>query len=200
MAQTAQECGVMIVTGDTKVVEKGFCEKVYINTSGIGFLEPEFSGIGQAEKLKEGDLIIVSGTIAEHGLAVLSLRNSFENSIISDCAPLNSMIRKCMDTGADIKFMRDATRGGIASVLDELSIKSGMGIEIYESELPIRDDVEGLCEILGFDPLYIANEGKIIIAVSEDDAEKVIRALKKTEEGRDGAIIGRITSSHRGKQ
>lgn len=199
MAQTAQECGVMIVTGDTKVVEKGFCEKVYINTSGIGFLEPEFSGIGQAEKLKEGDLIIVSGTIAEHGLAVLSLRNSFENSIISDCAPLNSMIRKCMDTGADIKFMRDATRGGIASVLDELSIKSGMGIEIYESELPIRDDVEGLCEILGFDPLYIANEGKIIIAVSEDDAEKVIRALKKTEEGRDGAIIGRITSSHRGK-
>ena len=199
MAQTAESCGVRIVTGDTKVVEKGFCDKVYINTSGIGFIKEEYAGIGQAEGLKEGDSIIVSGTIAEHGLAVLSLRNSFENSIVSDCAPLNRMIHKCLDTGTRIRFMRDATRGGIAAVLSELAEKKSLGIEIDETAIPIRDEVEGLCEILGFDPLYIANEGKVIIAAAEEDTGIILETLRGTEEGKNSAVIGKVTSSHPGE-
>lgn len=199
MAETAAKCGVSIVTGDTKVVEKGSCDRLYINTSGIGFVREEYSGIGQAEGIREGDSIIVNGTIAEHGLAVLSLRNSFENSIVSDCTPLNSMIHKCLDTGAQIRFIRDATRGGIASVLSELAEKRNIGIELNEDSIPLKDDVQGLCEILGFDPLYIANEGKVIIAVSEEDTGTVLSALRGTEEGRNSAVIGSVTSAHPGE-
>lgn len=199
MAETAAECGVSIVTGDTKVVEKGSCDRLYINTSGIGFVRKEYSGIRQAEGLREGDSIIVNGTIAEHGLAVLSLRNSFENSIVSDCTPLNSMIHKCLDTGVQIKFIRDATRGGIASVLSELAEKRNIGIELNEDSIPLKDDVQGLCEILGFDPLYIANEGKVIIAAAQNDTDLVLATLRGTEEGRNSAVIGSVTSAHPGE-
>lgn len=196
MAATARKCGVTIVTGDTKVVEKGACDKLYINTSGIGLLKEEHVHIGSADRVKPGDIIIVNGDIAEHGLAVLSFRNSFESSIISDCAPLNGMIQQCLETGADIHFMRDATRGGIATVLAELALKTKTGIELEEMDIPIKSEVSGLCEMLGFDPLYIANEGKVIIVISPEDSEKVLSALKKHQEGKNSRIIGTVVETH----
>ncbi len=198
MAETAEKAGVRIVTGDTKVVEKGSCDRIYINTAGMGIIKPEYEGIGRAEGVAGGDLIIINGPIAEHGLAVLSLRNSFENSIRSDCAPLAKMISSCLKTGAKIKFMRDATRGGIASVLSELGEKTQTGIELFEEDIPIKDEAAGLCEILGFDPLYVANEGKVLFVVAEEDADSVMEVLLSFDEGRESSVIGRITDKHPG--
>ncbi len=198
MAQTAQAGGVKIVTGDTKVVEKGSCDKLYINTAGIGTIREEYTHITNAEKVKPGDVIIINGTIAEHGLAVLSFRNSFENSIISDCTPLSGLIEKCLESGADIRFMRDATRGGIAAVLSELAVKTKTGIELFENAIPIRDEVAGLCEMLGFDPLYVANEGKVLMAVSEKEAGKVLSVLHNHPDGKNSSIMGTVTEKHPG--
>ena len=196
MANTAKACDVQIVTGDTKVVEKGACDKLFINTSGIGFINDECIHISAAKRVSPGDNIIVNGSIAEHGLAVLSFRNSFENSIVSDCTPLNGVIQNCIKTGADIHFMRDATRGGIASVLSELASKTALGIELNEQDIPISDETAGLCEILGFDPLYVANEGKVIMVVSKDDSPRILAALRSTKEGRNSKVIGTVTEQH----
>lgn len=196
MTRTAKLSGVKIVTGDTKVVEKGSCDKLFINTSGIGLIKETYTHISGAERVVPGDVIIVNGTIAEHGLSVLSFRNSFENSIVSDCAPLNNMIGSCLETGADIHFMRDATRGGIASVLSELAVKTKTGIELFEEAIPIRDETSGLCEMLGFDPLYVANEGKVIIVASQKESDKILASLQTHQEGKNSSIIGTVVEQH----
>lgn len=197
MAEEAAKANVLIVTGDTKVVDKGKCDKLFINTAGIGILDEARKSISYGTEIVAGDKIIVNGTIGDHGTAILCARNKLEYSsaVQSDCAPLNHMIAGLLDTGCKIKFMRDATRGGLATVLCELTEKSKIGIELNESSLPIQESVRGLCEIFGFDPLYMANEGKVVIVVSSEDAEKAIHVLSQNEYGKNSAIIGEFNTS-----
>jgi len=201
MADEAKKAGVLIVTGDTKVVNKGQCDKIFINSSGIGVLETKFKHISTGEKIVAGDRIIINGTIADHGMAIMASRNfvNFRTEINSDCAPLNHMIRQILDAGCEIKFMRDATRGGIATVLCELAENKNLGISINELSVKVNEPVRGMCELLGFDPFYVANEGKVIMVVAEKDAAKAVEILKKNEYGKDASIIGEITGSHPGK-
>ncbi|HPD65817.1 MAG TPA: hydrogenase expression/formation protein HypE [Bacteroidia bacterium] len=199
MASEAEKSGVSIVTGDTKVVGKGFCDKIFINTSGIGFLPEKNVHISKGEKIEKGDLILINGNIAEHGMAVLKAReiSRFEGNILSDCTALNKMIWKILGE-CEIKFMRDATRGGLATVISELVQDRNFGIELWEEEIPVTDEVRGFCELLGYDPMYVANEGKIVMVVSAKDAEKAAEMMRETEEGKNAAIIGKINDQHKG--
>jgi hydrogenase expression/formation protein HypE len=199
MKDTATIAGVDIVTGDTKVVESGSVDSLYINTCGIGIVDDRINL--SLSSIEIGDKIIVSGTLGDHGLAVLSERESlgFNPSIQSDCAPLSSMIGKLIASGANIKFMRDPTRGGLATTLNEIVNPQKYGILIEEQTIPIKDEVRALCEILGYDPLYIANEGKIVIVTSADDAVKVRNLLREEELGKDAEIIGEIVREPKGK-
>ena len=201
MAEEASKAGVKIVTGDTKVVDKGKCDKIFINTSGIGKLQKELESISTGENISISDKIIINGSIADHGMAVLSARNEMNLSaeINSDCASLNHLIKSVLEEGCQIKFMRDATRGGLATVISELADRVKMGINLYENKIPVHENVRGICEILGFDPLYVANEGKVVMVVSDKDAEKTIDILKHNPLGKDSAIIGEITTDYKGK-
>jgi len=201
MANEALFAGVKIVTGDTKVVNRGKADKVFINTSGIGLLEKGYIPISTAANIKPGDKIIINGSIADHGMAVMSARNDMNlgASIPSDCACLNHLIKEVLDAGCDVKFMRDATRGGLATVLAELASNRQIGINIAEESLVIRDDVNGMCEILGFDPLYVANEGKVVFVVSEKDAFKAIKIMQNNPFGKDASVIGEVTGLYPGK-
>jgi len=200
IAQEAKKAGVLIVTGDTKVVNKGKCDKLFINTAGIGQLKKQDRGISRALNILPGDLIIINGTIGDHGMAILNARESFhfKTTVQSDCASLSHLIRNLLEH-TTVKFMRDPTRGGVASVLNELVGKISLGIEIDESALPINPGVKAMCEVLGFDPLHIANEGKVIIVAREQDGVKILELLKDNELGRNSAIIGRIVRDHPGK-
>jgi len=200
MADDAKKAGIRIVTGDTKVVDRGKCDKIFINTSGIGLLNNEFENISSGSKIKEGDKIIINGSIGDHGMAVMAARNelNIHTHIESDCACLNNMIANVLETKSNIKFMRDATRGGLGTVLSELVKKSDYGISIDEDKLIVHESVRGLCELLGFDPLYVANEGKILLVVESTDAKKVIAAMKKSPYGKEASIIGEICSDHKG--
>lgn len=197
MAEEATKAGVLIVTGDTKVVDKGKCDKLFINTAGIGILDEGKKGISYGTDIMIGDKIIVNGTIGDHGTAILCARNKLEysSSVQSDCAPLNHIIEVLLDSGCKIKFMRDATRGGLATVLCELAAKTKIGIELNESSLPVQESVRGLCEIFGFDPLYMANEGKIVIVVSAEDAQNALSVLRQNEYGKNSEVIGKFNSS-----
>jgi hydrogenase expression/formation protein HypE len=188
------------VTGDTKVVNKGKCDKLFINTAGIGRIKKEDLSISKALNILPGDVIIINGTIGDHGMAILNARESFnfKTTVESDCASLNHLIRNLLDN-TTVKFMRDPTRGGVASVLNELVQKIKLGIEIEESALPIAKGVKAMCEVLGFDPLHIANEGKVLIVASETDGLKILERLKNHELGKNSAIIGRIVSDYPGK-
>lgn len=199
MKETAAFTGVDIVTGDTKVVERGSADSLYINTCGIGIVA-EKSNLS-ASLIEAGDKIIVSGTIGDHGLAVLSERESlgFNPPILSDCAPLSRMIEKLIASGTNIKFMRDPTRGGLATTLNEIVNTQKYGIVIYEKNIPMKDGVRALCEILGYDPLYIANEGKVVIVVAPNDAIKVRDLLKEDDSGKDAEIIGEVVEESQGK-
>jgi len=201
MAQEAKKAGVLIVTGDTKVVNRGQCDKVFINTAGIGLLEDKYKPISSGENIKVGDKIIINGAIADHGMAIMAVRNfdNFKTDIISDCACLNQLIKDVADTQSRIKFMRDATRGGIATILCELALHNNIGIEVDESKVPLNENVRGMCELLGFDPFYVANEGKIVMVVHEEDAEKVINVMRQNEFGKEASIIGEIVDNHHGK-
>ncbi len=201
MADEAKTAGVLIVTGDTKVVNKGQCDKLFINTSGIGILDKKYTCISTANGIKHGDKIIVNGTIADHGMAIMAARNfgNFKTEIRSDCASLNHLIKEMLDTNARIRFMRDATRGGIATVLCELSENKTIGIEIDESRIPLNENVRGMCELLGFDPFYIANEGKIIVIAAEEEADRVVAVMRKNEFGKHAAVIGELVNNHHGK-
>ena len=201
MAEEAKKAGVMIVTGDTKVVDKGKLDKIFINTSGIGELPEKHKNISSGKDIKFGDKIIINGSIGDHGMAILAAREflNLSSDLKSDCACLNQLIRKAMEASPNIKFMRDATRGGLATVLSELAAEKDFGVQIDESSIPVDEKVKGMCEILGFDPLYVANEGKIVMVVDKDDAKNVIDSLRTDELGRESTIIGEIVGDHPGK-
>ena len=200
LAAEAKKAGVLIVTGDTKVVNKSKCDKLFINTAGIGRMKKENLYISKALNLQSGDVIIINGTIGDHGMAVMNARESFnfKTNVESDCASLNKLINEVLDK-YPVKFMRDPTRGGVATVLNELAGKTGLGIEISEPDLPVNNGVRAMCEILGFDPLHIANEGKVLIVAGENYGLKILEVLKNNEFGKKSAIIGRIVNDHPGK-
>ena len=198
MAEAARKAGVMIVTGDTKVVGKGQCDKIFINTSGIGSV---MDGVNlSCRNLQPGDTMILSGTVGDHGMAIMTSREglSFQSKITSDCAALNSMIAAVLEVVPAIHAMRDPTRGGVAAALNELAASSSVGIEINEPSIPVKPDVRGACELLGIDPLHVANEGKLVLAVSSEYAETVLEVLRSFEHGRDAVTIGEVVDDHPG--
>jgi hydrogenase expression/formation protein HypE len=195
MAETARAAGVQVVAGDTKVVDRGSADKVFINTAGVGWIP---DGVALSPRnVRPGDAILVSGTVGDHGIAILCQREGleFSTSLASDCAPLNGLAQAILARGA-VRVMRDPTRGGLATTLVELARSSGMGFEINEASIPIKDAVRGACELLGLDPLYVANEGKLIAIVAGADSEAVLAAMKAHPLGRDARIIGRVTEAH----
>jgi hydrogenase expression/formation protein HypE len=200
LAAEAKKAGVLIVTGDTKVVNRGKCDKLFINTSGIGRIRKENRYISKAINIIPGDVIIINGMIGDHGMAVMNARESFNFKIPveSDCTSLNHLINEILGKST-VKFMRDPTRGGVATVLNELAGKTGMGIEIDESALPVRNSVKAMCEILGYDPLHVANEGKVLIVVPQTCASDIMKTMKNNESGKDCAIIGRVVNDHPGR-
>ena len=213
MRKTCEEAGVMLVTGDTKVLEKGGIDQIVINTSGIGRRSKALDKNLEVVKkyrpidshwlldsnLRSGDKIIVSGTIGDHGLAILSFREGygFSNKIASDVTPLNKVIRKVLEVGG-VVCIKDPTRGGLSNTLNEWCEKSGVGILLYEDKIPIREDVRVACEMLGIDPLEVGNEGKIVLGVIPEKAEEILKALKETKEGKNSQIIGEVTKDFSG--
>ncbi len=199
IAETAAEADVKIVTGDTKVVNRGDADRLFINTSGIGKIPDGIDISGT--NAKPGDRIILSGTIGDHGIAIMSKREglNFSTTLESDCAPLNRMVANMLDESTLINCLRDPTRGGLATTLNEIAGQSGVGIELEESSIPVRDEVRGACELLGLDPLYVANEGKLVAIVDEKAAEEVLVRMKQNIYGKDAAIIGRVTGEHPGR-
>lgn len=190
MAQTAQEADVRIVAGDTKVVEGS--GGVYINTSGIGFV-PEGTDVSSSN-CRKNDAVLLSGTLGDHHAAVLSRRMGIENSIVSDCAPLTEMVGALLKAGIRPHAMRDVTRGGLGTVLNEFAASSGCRIELREEAIPVSEQVQAFCGILGLDPLYMGNEGKMIAVVPEEDAEKALSCLRGSRYGQNAALIGHVTS------
>ncbi|MGE5405380.1 MAG: hydrogenase expression/formation protein HypE [Candidatus Saccharibacteria bacterium] len=192
MARTAKDAGVQVVTGDTKVVEKGKADLIFITTSGLGVIP---SGIEfTPARIASGDKVIVTGTVGDHGLAILAQREglSFETPAVSDCAAMHRVGKVARSYESAIKCMRDPTRGGLATVLNELASQSGMGLLVRESDIPVSKVVQGACDMLGMDPLYMANEGKMVIIVAPEKADAVLEELKKLPEASKAAIIGEI--------
>ena len=197
IGDACKKAGVQVVTGDTKVVEKGRGDKIYINTAGIGVLK--YPGLSP-KAIRAGDKVIVSGTVGDHGSAVMLARNGMmQGEIRSDCAPLNALAEAVLSCGARVRVLRDPTRGGVATTLNEFVEGSGLGIEIGEESIPVRPQVKSACELLGLDPLYCANEGKLLAVVAPEDADKVLAAMKNHELGTDAAIIGEVTERYPGK-
>jgi len=198
MQDAARRAGIALVTGDTKVVDRGKGDRIFINTSGIGRIPP---GINiNPRRATSGDRIILSGRIADHGIAILSVREglTFETELRSDTAPLNGLVGAMLSTCPDIHVLRDPTRGGVASVLNEIAGEAGVGIVIREESIPVADEVRGACEMLGLDPLYVANEGKLIAFVPPDQADRVLATMRAHENGARGAIIGEVVAEHPG--
>lgn len=198
MATEAKKTGVSIVAGDTKVVERGCADGVYINTTGIGIYEPNK---GCSLEFEEGDAILVSGTIGDHGIAVLTARGELGISvpITSDCASLNRMLAEVLEQTKGVRIMRDPTRGGLATTLVEIAEDFHVTMKINELDLPVREEVHGVCDLLGFDPLYLANEGKAIIIVADKEKDKVLDILQEFPEGKDAVVIGLITGKEKGQ-
>jgi hydrogenase expression/formation protein HypE len=192
----AEEAQVNIITGDTKVVNQGQADKLFINTSGIGIIPTgvEISGANA----RDGDKVILSGTIGDHGIAIMSQREGlrFEIPIESDCAPLNKLVVQMLEASPNIHCLRDPTRGGLATTLNEFANQSHIGIIIEEDKIPVAEGVRAACELLGFDPIYVANEGKLVAIVEPGDADKILAEMKQDSYGRDAAIIGEITNAH----
>ncbi|CFX28392.1 Hydrogenase expression/formation protein HypE [Syntrophomonas zehnderi OL-4] len=193
MAETARQVGVKLVTGDTKVVEKGSADGVFINTTGIGIIPAGIDYLPQ--RINSGDKVIVTGNIGDHGLAILAQREglSFSTPVLSDCAPLyqlKDMIDKYQDA---IRCMRDPTRGGLATVLNEIAVQAGVGIRVKEADIPVSVAVQGACDMLGMDPLYMANEGKMVIFVAAEAAEDFLNDLHKMSQTENAALIGRVS-------
>ena len=192
MAEEAQRANVRIVTGDTKVVERGSADGLYIITSGVGVLPPDCNLA--ATNILEGDVAIINGLLGDHGAAILDARGDLELSttIQSDCQPLASLMQAAMAAAPNLRAARDLTRGGLASALNEMAESAQLTIEIEEDKVPIRDEVRGMCEILGLDPLYLANEGTLVLFVPESEAEAVLAAMRAHEAGRDALVIGTV--------
>ena len=199
MGKAAETAGVSVVTGDTKVVPKGMADKIFINTSGIGVIP---DGVDVAShKARPGDRVILSGTLADHAVSVLARREglSFETSVQSDTAPLNHMVRAMFAAGRGVHVLRDPTRGGLGTALNEIAEASSVGVRIREDRIPVKPEVAGLCELLGFDPLYLANEGKLVAFVAPDDTDAVLQAVRVDRCGRDAVVIGEVVAGHPGK-
>ena len=193
----AEKAGVQIVTGDTKVVEKGRGDKIYINTAGIGFVR--FPGLSP-KNLRPGDAVIVSGTVGDHGTAVMLARSGMmQGDIRSDCAALNALCARVLGTGAAVRVLRDPTRGGVATTLNEFVEGTELGIVLREEDVPIRPQVRSACAMLGLEPLYCANEGKLLAVVAAEDAQTVLDAMRDTDEGRDAAVIGTVSDAYPGR-
>jgi hydrogenase expression/formation protein HypE len=221
MAATARAAGVQIVTGDTKVVDRGKADRLFINTAGVGVVPPGVAVGGG--RVQPGDAIILSGTVGDHGMTIMSQREGlrFDSSLESDCAPLHGLVAAMLGapslcapslcapspgdglgnppSGVGIHCLRDPTRGGLATTLNEVAGKAGLGIEIAEQAIPVRDTVRAACELLGLDPLYVANEGKLVAFVAPGVADAVLVAMQAHEYGREAAVIGRVTAEHPGR-
>ncbi len=197
-AQTARDAGVHIVAGDTKVVDRGTADQVFINTAGVGVIAEGVS-LSPAQ-IRPGDAVLVSGTVGDHGIAVMAQREGLELStaLASDCAPLNGLAQAALACGG-VRVMRDPTRGGLATTLVELAQAGNVGLEIEESAVPVNDAVRGACELLGLDPLYVANEGKLVAIVAAEAAEAALAAMQSHPLGRNARIIGRATQAHAGR-
>ena len=195
MAHTARDAGVEIVTGDTKVIERGSGDGLFINTAGIGVCQYQFP-----PQINIGDKIVINGTLGDHEIAVLSARQNlgFEFDVASDCAPLADLIAHVLKAHSSVKFMRDPTRGGLATVLNEIVEGQPFGIALDETDIPVKDTVRAICGLLGFDPLYLANEGKVVMVVSADDAPRVVDTMRSHPLGRDNRIIGEIVDAPQG--
>jgi len=195
----AEEANVSIITGDTKVVNRGQADKLFITTSGVGLVPPgvDISGANA----KAGDKVLLSGTVGDHGIAVMSQREGlkFAMALESDCAPLNKLVSELLEVSPGIHSLRDPTRGGLATTLNELARQSRVGIVIEETEIRVKEEVRAACELLGLDPIYVANEGKVVAIVDPADAGKVLAQMRRNKYGRDAAIIGKVTKEHPGK-
>ena len=192
MKEAANEADVLIIAGDTKVVQKNKADGLYITTAGVGIINSKVV-VGGAQA-RPGDVVIISGSVGDHGIAVLAARGElgFETAIQSDIAPLNHLVHKILKISDEIHVLRDPTRGGLASTLNEIAYQSGVGVFLDEKSIPVKPAVQAACEMLGFDPLYVANEGKMIVIVARKDAESVLESIKDTKYGADAAIIGEI--------
>jgi hydrogenase expression/formation protein HypE len=197
MQQAAHKAGVLLVAGDTKVVNRGKGDKIFITTTGIGIVERPVNI--SADRARPGDRIILSGYIGDHGMAILSQRENleFEGAIESDTAPLHELVAAMMEVTNEIHCLRDATRGGVATVLNEISSRSGIGMLLQETTIPVRDSVRGACEILGLDPLYVANEGKLVAVVDSAAADAVVERMRRVPAGQDARIIGEVIENPR---
>lgn len=198
LAKACQEAGVELVTGDTKVVNKGHGDGMYINTTGIGLI-PEGVNVSP-NQAKAGDVVLVNGTIGDHGMAIMSVREGleFETQIESDTAPLNSLVEVMLEATKEVHCLRDATRGGLAAALNELAGSSKAGIVIEETSIPVRDEVRSACEMLGLDPMYTANEGKLVAILPAEKGEDVLKAMQTHPLGKDAQIIGEVVDEHPG--
>ena len=199
MAEAAKKAGVPIVTGDTKVVARGAADGLFINTSGIGLIE--YPAPLSVKSIEPGDAVLVNGPIGDHGVAILGSRREFglKSEILSDSAPLNGLVERILAATPRIHCMRDATRGGLGAILAEIAERSGCRIVLDEKEIPVRESVRGFCEILGFDPLFLANEGKLTVICAGEDAGKVLAAMQGHPFGREAAVIGRVENRGRGR-
>jgi len=199
MKQAAMEAGVDIVTGDTKVVPQKAADRIFISTSGFGIIPDNVHISGR--NARPGDKIIVSGTIADHGITILTQREglNFEIPLQSDTAPLNHLVAEMIAISDNIHTLRDPTRGGVATTLNEIAQQSQVGILLNEEKIPVRDEVQGACELLGLDPLYIANEGKLLACVASEDADKLVKVMRAHKYGNDTAIIGEVMAENPGR-
>jgi hydrogenase expression/formation protein HypE len=199
MVKSSEEAGVLVVTGDTKVVEKGGADKLFINTAGVGIIPNGVNISGSNAKV--GDKVILSGSIGDHGIAVISEREGleFKTTLQSDCAPLNHLVADMLKVSKDIRALRDPTRGGLSSTLNEFAQQSNVGISIDENKIPIKEEVLGACEMLGYDPFHVANEGKLVAIVPAGKAEAILEAMRKNRYGKDAQIIGEIINEPKGK-
>lgn len=197
--ESAEDAGVEVVAGDTKVVDQGSADRLFVNTAGVGIIPPGVDISGS--NAMPGDKVILSGAIGDHGMAIMSQRGGlrFEIPVESDCAPLNSLVADMLAYSNQIHCLRDPTRGGLASTLNELAMQSGVGINIEEEKIPVHQSVSAACELLGFDPLYVANEGKLVAVVSSAYAEGALNAMKRNRYGGESAIIGEVVSEHPGR-
>lgn len=199
MAQEAAAAGLRIVTGDTKVVERGAADSVFITTSGIGVIAPGLD-LG-AGRIQAGDAIIVNGPLGDHGAVIMASRGDFalETELTSDCAALHNVMMAALHAAPDLRAARDCTRGGLASALNELALDAGFGMMLDETKVPLRPEVRGLCEILGLDPLYLANEGRLVMIAPKAQADAVLAAIQALPEGNGAAIIGNVVDAHPGQ-
>ena len=197
--KTAQEAGVCIVTGDTKVVQRGKADKLFVNTAGIGRIPTGVNVSGS--NVNPGDVVLLSGTVGDHGMTIMAQREGlrFTGDLASDCAPLNGLVAKMLKVCPDIRCMRDPTRGGVATTLNEIAGQSKVGIVIEDSAIPVRPPVSAMCELLGLDPLYIANEGKLLAFAPAEAADKLLEVMRRHKYGKDAAIIGHVTAEHAGR-